>query len=74
MSGLPDSLPRGTSGLEKSSQNFKKNLFMVYFYDFFKVEDNCFTTLCWFLPYNNMNQPRVYLPLLSPPPSSHPTL
>ena len=24
---------------------------------FFKLEDNCFTILCWFLPYINMNQP-----------------
>ena len=22
----------------------------------FKLEDNCFTMLCWFLPYNNINQ------------------
>ena len=27
---------------------------------FFKLEDNCFTILCWFLPYNSMNQPQVY--------------
>ena len=25
----------------------------IYFY----LEDNCFTMLCWFLPYINMNQP-----------------
>ena len=25
----------------------------IYYY----VEDNCFTILCWFLPYINMNQP-----------------
>ena len=32
----------------------------IYFYLFkiyFKLEDNCFTVLCSFLPYNNMNQP-----------------
>ena len=23
--------------------------------------DNGFTILCWFLPYNNMNQPEVYI-------------
>ena len=28
---------------------------------FFKLEDNCFTILCWFLPYISMNQPQVYL-------------
>ena len=25
--------------------------------------DNGFTILCWFLPYNNMNQPEVYIRL-----------
>ena len=44
---------------------------------FFNVslEDNCFTILCWFLPYINMNQPQyTYAPsLLSLPPVSHPT-
>ena len=24
---------------------------------FLKLEDNCFTILCWSLPYLNMNQP-----------------
>ena len=47
----------------------KKVLFKrIYYY----VEDNCFTVLCWFLPYINMNQPKVYtcpLPLACP---SHP--
>ena len=38
---------------------------------------NCFTMLCWFLPYNNVNQPQLYiypLSLESPyhPPSSQP--
>ena len=26
---------------------------------FFKLEDNCFIILCWFLLYINMNQPQV---------------
>ena len=26
---------------------------------FFNLKDNCFTMLCWFLPYINMNQPYV---------------
>ena len=26
---------------------------------FFCQEDNCFTILCWFLPYINMSQPQV---------------
>ena len=30
------------------------NLYAGFF--FFKLEDNCFTMFCWFLPYNNMNQ------------------
>ena len=29
------------------------------------MEDNCFTLLCWFLPYINMSHPQVYVsPLL----------
>ena len=26
---------------------------------FFYLEEDCFTILCWFLLYNNMNQPYV---------------
>ena len=44
---------------------------------FFKLEDNCFTVLCWILPHNNANQRKyTYIPsLLSLPstPSSHPS-
>ena len=45
------------------------------------MEDNCFTMLCWFLPFNNVNQPYVYIyigvhihlvALLSLPPTPHP--
>ena len=39
------------------------------------MEENYFTTLCWFLPYINMNQPEVYiwpLPFILPPPSPKP--
>ena len=43
-------------------------LFIVTVFTFLKLEDNCFTTLCWFLPIN-MNEPQVYrCPL---PPTSH---
>ena len=35
------------------------------------MEDNCFTILCWFLPYINMNQPQVYICALPLEPSSH---
>ena len=40
----------------------------------FSLEDNCFTILCWFLPYINMNQSQVYYvpSLLNLPPISHP--
>ena len=41
------------------------------------MEDNCLTTLCWFLPYIHMNQPWVALcplPLETPShPSPHPS-
>ena len=32
--------------------------------------DNCFTILCWLLPYNSMNQPRVHTCPLSLEPLS----
>ena len=39
----------------------------------FLLEDECFTVLCWVLPYVSMNQPQVYLcPLPAPEPASHP--
>ena len=42
------------------------------------MEDNCFTILCWFLPYVTMNQPEAYIcPFPVEPPSYlplHPTL
>ena len=39
---------------------------------FFKLEDNCFTELCWFLPNIHMNQPyTVYLSPLPLEPPSH---
>ena len=28
---------------------------------FFKLEDNCFTMLCWLLPHDKVNQPRVFM-------------
>ena len=30
------------------------------FFIYVKLEDNYFTMLCWFLPCNNVNQPKVY--------------
>ena len=35
------------------------------------MEDNCFTVLCWFLPYISMNQPKVYICPLPLEPSFH---
>ena len=38
---------------------------MYYSEIIFLLEDNCFTILCWFLPYINMNQHRyTYVPSL----------
>ena len=34
-------------------------------------DDNCFTILCWLLPYINLNQPQVHICPLSSEPSSH---
>ena len=33
---------------------------------FFKLEDNCFTIVCWPLPQLNMNQPQAYTGALPP--------
>lgn len=30
---------------------------IIIFLNLFLFEDNCFTGLCWFLPYTNVNQP-----------------
>ena len=41
------------------------------FFFFFKLEYSCFTMLCWFLLYNDVNRLHVYiypLPLGTPPP------
>ena len=38
---------------------------------FFKLEDNYFTILCWFLPYINMSWPQVHTHPLPPEPPSH---
>ena len=44
------------------------------FYLFILTGGNCFTILCWFVPYINVKQPQVYYvtSLLSLPPTSHP--
>ena len=39
----------------------------IYFY----LEDNCFTILCWFLSYINVNQSSVYICSFPPEPPSH---
>ena len=46
------------------------NLFLVVL-KIFSLEDNCFTVFYWFLPYINMNQPKVYI---CPPWTSHFTI
>jgi len=50
-----------------SFPNTKKKYFFKA-YSFFLLEDNCFTILCRFLLYINMNQPQVYICPLSPEP------
>ena len=47
-------------------------LHILFHYVFFLLQYNCFATLCWFLLYNNVNQPYVHI---SPPSrTSHPPL
>ena len=41
---------------------------------FFQLHYNCFTVLCYFLLYNNVNQSYVYIYPLPPGPSSYPPL
>ena len=56
-------VPPGKPGIQYSPNDYVSAVI------FFKLEDNCFTMLCWFLPYNNVSQPSVYLcplPLESP--------
>ena len=50
-------------------------IFFIYFY---QLEANYFTTLQWFVPYIDMNQPWIYMcspsqSLLLPPSPSHPS-
>ena len=55
------------------SPSIKKNKPMLQlrgFFFFFKLENNCFTILCWFLPYNISNQPEL---CIYPLPLEHPS-
>ena len=45
---------------------YGSNIFFLWF--FFKLEDNDFTKLSWFLPYINMKQPQVHI---CPPPKKN---
>ena len=61
------------SGFEIAQLGFSvsMNLFSFIFPLFILLEDNCFTLLCWPLPYINMNQPQVYICPLLPESPSH---
>ena len=50
---------------------FQGRSFMVLYLFFFKLEDNCFTMLYWFLPYSNANQSQLYIYLVPLKPLSH---
>ena len=60
----------------------RKRAYVVYTEDFFnfiyfKLEGNCFTILCWFLPYNQHESATgIHMSLLEPPSHlpPHPTL
>ena len=41
-------------------------MFFAWYLNIFKLGDKCFIMLCWFLPYNNSNQPlfSIYIPSL----------
>ena len=65
--------PRGTQSHCLVSASLSMNWFVPLTLDFVlinlsKLKDNYFTTLWWFLPYINMNQPWVYMcPLFQTP-------
>ena len=40
----------------------ERDIYIIYFY----LEYSCFTMLCWFLLYSNMNQLQVYIDSLPP--------
>ena len=53
----------------KNLKDFSKMFFILK--NYIKMEDNWFTMLCWFLPYINMNQPKVCTCSLPLDPPSH---
>jgi len=55
----------------KTVQNIISGQNMGKFKTSFLMEDNCFTMLCWFLSYINMDQPQVYMCALPLEPPSH---
>ena len=58
-----DSLKKGYStGCLNELKSGLFGFFVFFLIYFFKLEDNCFAMLCWFLPYNNANQPKVSIP------------
>ena len=50
---------------------FIKRVNYIFTFHNFWLEDNCFTILCWFLPYIITNQPWVHRCPLSLEPTSH---
>ena len=51
-------------------QVYKDPMIAIIFLNFL-LEDNCFTILCWVLPYINMNQSQVYICPFRLEPLSH---
>ena len=49
----------------------KGDLHLGIFFSSFSLEDNCFTILCWPLPYIKMNKPQIYIYPLSTETPSH---
>ena len=63
--------------MKKSSNSLFSFMSFHYFFPllkkfvYFELEENCFSVLYWFLPYNNSNQPPPSWASLPPP--SHPS-
>ena len=67
---LPNSTYSLSTGPEGKMQSFLPHA-ILFIIIIILLEDNCFTILCWFPLYINMNQPQVYVYPLPPESPAH---
>ena len=74
---LPQTIHISLGSPGKSALYAWNDLSEVHFFfplkkvSFFKLENSCFSMLCWFLAHNLLNQPYIYIQPLPLEPSSH---